>query len=42
VIVLVDNLYAEATDAVKWHASFSASTMELISIVGEINFEASL
>jgi hypothetical protein len=42
VIILVDNLYAEATEAVKERAALSASTSELISILGDIKFEARL
>jgi hypothetical protein len=38
VILLVDNLYAEALEAVKARAALSASTPELISILGDIKF----
>jgi hypothetical protein len=40
VILFVGSLYAEATEAVKSRAALSASTAELISILGDINFEA--
>jgi hypothetical protein len=39
---LVDNLYAEAIEAVKSHTSSSASTPELISILDDIKSEARL
>jgi hypothetical protein len=42
VILLVDSLYAEAIEAVKALAALSASAPELISILGDIQFEASL
>jgi hypothetical protein len=42
VILLVDSLYAEAIEAVKWHAPSSSSIAELILILGDIKFEASL
>jgi hypothetical protein len=42
VTLLVDNLYAEATEAVKSRASLSVSTPELILIPGDINSEARL
>jgi hypothetical protein len=42
VILLVDSLYAEAIEAVKLRAALSASTPELISILGDINSEARL
>jgi hypothetical protein len=42
VILLVDSLYAEAMEAVKSHAALSASTLELISILGDNKFEARL
>jgi hypothetical protein len=41
-ILLVDSLYAEATEAVKACAGLSASAPELISILGDIKFEARL
>jgi hypothetical protein len=34
ITLLVDNLYGEATEAVKVRAALSASTPELISILG--------
>jgi hypothetical protein len=40
VILLVDSLYAEVMEAVKARAALSASTPELISILGDIKFEA--
>jgi hypothetical protein len=42
VILLVDSLYAEAVKAVKARAALSASTPELIWILGDIKFEANL
>jgi hypothetical protein len=42
VILLVDSLYAEAIEAVKSRADLSASTPELISILGDIKSEARL
>jgi hypothetical protein len=42
VTLLVENLYAEAVKAVKSRAALSASTSELISILGDINSEARL
>jgi hypothetical protein len=42
VILLVDSLYADAIEAVKARAALSASTLELISILGDIRFEARL
>jgi hypothetical protein len=42
VTLLVDNLYAEAIGAVKSRTDLSASTPELISILGDINSEARL
>jgi hypothetical protein len=42
VILLVDSLYAEATEAAKWRAALSASTLDFISILGDIKFEARL
>jgi hypothetical protein len=42
VILLVDSLYAEAIEAVKLRAALSASTHDLISILGDINSEARL
>jgi hypothetical protein len=42
VILLVDSLYAEAIEAVNSHAALSTSVPELISIVGNIKFEARL
>jgi hypothetical protein len=41
-IILVDSLYAEAIEAVKSRAAISASSPELIWILGEINSEARL
>jgi hypothetical protein len=41
-ILLVDSLYAEAIEAVKARAALSASAPELISILGDIKFEAGL
>jgi hypothetical protein len=38
--LLVDNLYAEAIEAVKSRVALSAYTPELISILGGINSEA--
>jgi hypothetical protein len=40
VTFLVDNLYAEAMEAVKSRASLSASIPALISSLGDINSEA--
>jgi hypothetical protein len=40
--LLVNSLYAEAIEAVKWHAALSASIPELILILGDIKFEARL
>jgi hypothetical protein len=42
VILLVDSLYAKATEAVTARAAVSASTPELILILGDIKFEARL
>jgi hypothetical protein len=42
VILLVDSLYAVATEAVKSRAALSASTPELILILGDISSEARL
>jgi hypothetical protein len=42
VTLLVDSLYAEAIEVVKSGAALSASTPELISILGEINSETRL
>jgi hypothetical protein len=42
VILLVDSLYAEATEAVKSRAALSASTPDFIYILGDIKFEARL
>jgi hypothetical protein len=42
VILLVDSLYAEATGTVEARAALLASTPELISILGDIKFEARL
>jgi hypothetical protein len=42
VSLLVDSLYTEEIEAVKSHAALSASTIELISILGDIKFEARL
>jgi hypothetical protein len=42
VTLLVASLYAEAIDAVKSRAALSASTPELISILGDINSKAKL
>jgi hypothetical protein len=42
VILLVDSLYAEAIEAEKLRAAFSASAPNLISILGDINSEARL
>jgi hypothetical protein len=39
-ILLVDNPYSEATEVVKSRAALSASTPELISILGDINLDA--
>jgi hypothetical protein len=39
VILLVDNLYAEAAEAVKSRAALSDSTLELISNLADINSE---
>jgi hypothetical protein len=40
VLLLVDNLYAAAIETIKSRATISASTPELISILGDINSEA--
>jgi hypothetical protein len=40
VILLVYNLYAKAVEAVKWCTTLSASSPELISVLGDINSEA--
>jgi hypothetical protein len=40
--LLVDNLYAEAIEAVKSRARLSASTAKLISIFNYINSEAGI
>jgi hypothetical protein len=42
VTLLVDNLYAEAIEALKSRAALSASTLELILILGDINSQARL
>jgi hypothetical protein len=42
VTLLVASLYAEATEAVKSRSALSASTPELVSILGDNNFEARL
>jgi hypothetical protein len=42
VILLVNNLYAKAMEAVKLHVTLLASSPKLISILGEINSEARL
>jgi hypothetical protein len=42
VTLLVDSLYDEAVEAVKSRAALSASTPDLISLLGEINSEARL
>jgi hypothetical protein len=42
VILFVDSLYAEATEAVKSRGASSASTSSFISILGDIKFEARL
>jgi hypothetical protein len=42
VTLLVASLYPEAIKAVKSHAALSASTPELISILGDINSKARL
>jgi hypothetical protein len=42
VTLLFASLYAEAIEAVKSRAALSASTTELISILGDINSEARL
>jgi hypothetical protein len=42
VILLLDSLFAEAIEVAKWRAALSASTPELISIPGDIKFEARL
>jgi hypothetical protein len=42
VTLLVVSLYAEGTESVKSRAALSASTPELISILGDINSEAGL
>jgi hypothetical protein len=41
-ILLVYILYADAMEAVKAHAALSSSTLELISTLGDIRFEARL
>jgi hypothetical protein len=41
-ILLVDSLYAEAIDAVMSRAPLSASSPELISILGDIKSDARL
>jgi hypothetical protein len=40
--LLVDRLYAEATEAVKLHATLLASSSKLILILGDIKSEARL
>jgi hypothetical protein len=42
VILLVDSLHAEVMKAVKAHSALSAFIPELISILGDIQFEARL
>jgi hypothetical protein len=42
VYLFFDSLYADAIEAVKARAALSASTPELISILGDITFEARL
>jgi hypothetical protein len=42
VILLVDNLYAEATEAVKSGAALSATISKLISTLGDISLEERL
>jgi hypothetical protein len=42
VILLVASLYAEAIEVVRSRTALSASTPELISILGDINFEPRL
>jgi hypothetical protein len=42
VSLLVDSLYAEAIEAVKWHTALLAFIPELILILGDIKFEAEL
>jgi hypothetical protein len=42
VILFVDSLYADAVEAVKARAALSASTLKLISTLGDIRFEARL
>jgi hypothetical protein len=42
VTLLLASLYAEAIEHVKSRAALSASTQELISILGDINSEARL
>jgi hypothetical protein len=42
VILLVDSLYAEGIEAENSRATLSASTADLISILGDINSEARL
>jgi hypothetical protein len=42
VILLVDSLYAKAIEVVKARGALSASTPELISILGDTKFEARL
>jgi hypothetical protein len=39
---IVDNLYAEAREVVKSRVALSASSTELISILGDIKSEAKL
>jgi hypothetical protein len=38
----VNSLYAEATEAVKLHIALSASSSKVISILGDIKFNARL
>jgi hypothetical protein len=42
VILFVDSLYADAIEGVKARAALSVSTLELISTLGDIGFEARL
>jgi hypothetical protein len=42
VSLLVDSQYAKATEAVKARAALSASTPELIWMLGDIKFEAEI
>jgi hypothetical protein len=42
VILVVDILYAEAIEAEKSRAALSASTLDLILILGDTNLEARL